>query len=156
MLIIPTSIPGLEQIPNAESALPSPTKVPTFLRHREWRSLVNFWQEQHHTTSQKRTSTNHKLGRTVCNFANFGPRTWFKWVFHLYRYFWLFLYSRFSFKCLFGEDVSSRSCRFGLSWGTRPAKTLIPSVDVGIQNRGLTKICWGGHLEKLSYIGYSS
>jgi hypothetical protein len=43
-----------------------------------------------------------------------------------------------------------------ISWGTHPAKTLIPSVDVGIQNRGLTKICWGGHLETLSYIGYSS
>ncbi len=35
-------------------------------------------------------------------------RTWFKWVFHLYCYFWLFLCSGFSFKCLFGEDVSTR------------------------------------------------
>jgi hypothetical protein len=65
--------------------------------------------------------------------------------------------SGFSFKCLFGEDVSSRSCHFGLflshksSWGTRAAKTLIPSVHVGIQNRGLTKICWGRHLETSSY-----
>ena len=31
MLTIPTSIPGLEQIPNAESALAIPSKVPTFL-----------------------------------------------------------------------------------------------------------------------------
>ena len=34
--------------------------------------------------------------------------------------------------------------------------SLIPSLYVGIKNRGLTKKCWGRHLETLSYIGYSS
>ena len=52
----------------------------------------------------------------MCNFANFGRTNMIQVgiCILMLEYFLSFLYSGFSFKCLFGEDdVSSRSSRFG-------------------------------------------